>query len=84
MGQNPVPEITDIHQALQRAALSEGDRVPLENANFKCNPVKKEIAIQICEKNGTTFSAYMRECVNALVADYMGPVATAELDGAKA
>lgn len=76
-----IPPTTDIHDALQRATISEGNRVRLTNANFKMNPVKKELAEQICAKNGTTLSAFLRECIDGLIGDFVGPKAAKQLNG---
>lgn len=76
-----VPPTTNIHDALQRATLSERDRVALINANFKLHPAKKEVAEQICAKNGTTLSAFLRECVDGLIVDFAGPKAAKQLAG---
>lgn len=65
-------KLTDVHEALVRAQDSDKDRVALVNANFKIHPIKKEVAEQICSKNGTTLSSFLRECVNGLVRDYVG------------
>lgn len=78
-----MPEIkplTNIHDAMSRAIESEKERVPLVNANFKINPLKKEIAEQICEKNATTLSAFLRECAEGLIQDYMGEKASGTLE----
>lgn len=70
---------TDVHDALRKAQLSENNRVAMVNANFKLNPIKKEMAEQICTKNGTTFSEYLRQCVEGLILDYVGPKKFKEL-----
>lgn len=80
MSQQPVNvEVSTVHNAMNRAALAERNRVPLVNANFKLNPLHKESAEGVCEKNGTTLSAYLRECVSVLLLDYYGPKKAAEL-----
>lgn len=63
-------KLTNIHEALQRAQISE--KVALVNGTYKIHPTKKEIAEQICAKHGTTLSAFVRECVEGLVSDYCG------------
>lgn len=72
--------LTNVHDALHRAVLSERDRVNLVPATFKINPLKKTIAEQICEKSGTTLSSFLRECCEGLVLDYAGPKAAAKLN----
>lgn len=72
-------EVTNVHEALSRAVESEKNRVALINANFKINPIKKEIADGICETNGTTLSAFLRECVEGLIKDFVGPKAYAKI-----
>lgn len=67
-----VPQLTNVHEAMQNAVTKDRDKVILINANFKVHPIKKEIAEQICEKHGTSLSAFLRECVEGLVKDYTG------------
>ncbi len=71
--------VTSVHDALQRAVLSESNRVAMVNVNFKVDPGRKSIAEGICEKNGTTLSAYFRECIDGLILDYAGPKVSREL-----
>lgn len=73
-------ELTNVHDALNKAVDSERDRVAFVNANFKLHPIKKEVAEQICNKHGTTLSAFLRECVDGLVKDYVGEEATKSLE----
>lgn len=73
-------ELTNVHDALNKAVESERDRVTFVNANFKIHPIKKEVAEQICNKHGTTLSAFLRECVDGLVKDYVGEEATKSLE----
>lgn len=73
-------ELTSVHEALNRAQLSEKDKVALVNGTFKIHPIKKEMAEQICEKHGTTLSAFLRECVEGLVKDYIGDKATKQIE----
>lgn len=72
-------ELSSVHDALSRAALSERDRVTLVNANFKIHPLRKEIAEGICAKNATTLSAFLRECTDVLILDFLGPKEAAKL-----
>lgn len=76
---NCVPEVQSVHDAMSRAVDSERDRVALAHANFKLHPAKKEAADQICAQHGTTFSAYLRGCIDVLLEDYMGPRAVQRL-----
>lgn len=66
-------KLTNVHDALRRAQRAEQDNSPMVNANFKMDARKKEHCEQICAKNGTTFSAFMRQCADGLLADYIGP-----------
>lgn len=66
-------DVSNVHEALSRAVETEKDRVALVNANFKIHPLRKELAEGICEKNATTLSAYLRECCDLLLVDYLGP-----------
>lgn len=81
MQSEEVLPVTNVHQALTEAAIKEKNRVTLVNANFKIDPIKKTLAEQICEKHGATLSSFMRECVEGLVKDYMGPKASKKLSG---
>jgi hypothetical protein len=79
--QLPEPQpLTNVHDALHRAVLSERNRVNLVPATFKIDPLKKEISEQICQKNGTTLSSFLRECCEGLILDYAGPKAAAKLN----
>lgn len=71
--------VSSVHQALNRAISSERERVALVNANFKINPVHKELTEGICLKNGTTISSFLRECCTVLLIDYLGPKEAARL-----
>lgn len=73
---------TNVHDALRDAAVKERDRVAFVNANFKIHPIKKELAEEICSQHGTTLSSFLRECIEGLVTDYMGPKAANKLAGA--
>lgn len=71
---------TDVHQALSNAVLREKSKVASVNANFKINPIHKEMAEQICGQHGTTLSSFLRECVSGLIKDYVGEKAVKELE----
>lgn len=71
--------LTNVHDALARSQETDRNKVPLVNANFKCHPIKKEVAERICVKNGTTLSGFLRECVEGLVKDYVGDKANEAL-----
>lgn len=73
-------KLTNVHDALSRAQEKAKNKVALVNANFKINPLNKEIAEQICVKNGTTMSEFLRECVDGLIEDYMGQKTFSELE----
>ena len=74
------PKLSNIHEALRRAQVSERDRVALVNANFKVHPIKKQVGEQICNQSGTTLSSFLRECINLLVEDYAGEKAANDLE----
>lgn len=71
MNDSIVP-VTNIHQALNQAAISQRDKIKLANVNFKINPLKKEIADKILGQNGATLSSFLRACVDGLIKDYAG------------
>ncbi len=72
-------DVSNVHEAVNRAVSSERDRVALVNANFKINPVHKELTETICLKNGTTISSFLRECCSLLLIDYLGPKKASEI-----
>lgn len=75
-----VKPLTNVHDAIHRAQISESDRAALINANFKIHPTKKVVVEQICKQNGTTFSAFLRECCDGLIGDYVGEKAASDLE----
>lgn len=77
--QEIVPPTTDVHAALSKAAAKERDNITFVNTNFKCHPLKKQAAEQICEQNGATLSGFLRECIDGLIVDYMGAKALSKL-----
>jgi hypothetical protein len=80
-----MPTITltesDVHSVLQRAVWTEKNRVQMTNANFKCNPAKAELVEKICSRHGTTRSAFLRGCLDALLTDYLPARDMAQLEG---
>ena len=70
--EQPQPHLHTVHDAITRAILASQDKAKLETATFKVHPKKKELAELICEKQGTTLSEFLRECVNGLCEDYVG------------
>ena len=66
----PAPELATViavDDAIQRAVISESDRVVFSNANFKVHPVKKDAAEKILRRRGTTLSAFYRACTDQLI-----------------
>lgn len=79
MQDNPTPVHT-VHDAMLKAVLAAKEKAKLETATFKVHPAKKELCELICAKNGTTLSEFLRECVNAICEDYVGPKAANKLE----
>lgn len=77
-----IAPLTNVHDALQRAKLADRDKVRLVNATIKLDPLKKEAAESLCDKGGTSLSAFLRECVDGLLFDYMGAKSFRQLQGA--
>lgn len=73
MQDNELLPVSNVHDALTRAVESRKAKVNLINQTFKCHPVVKELGAEICEKHGIDLSEFLRECLNALVRDYVGP-----------
>lgn len=65
--------VTNVHDALTRAIDVRKTKVNMVNQTFKVHPLAKELAAEICEKHGIDPSEFLRECLNALVRDYVGP-----------
>lgn len=72
-----VPETTDVHQALKRAVLVDA-MTQSEPTTVKLSPEVKQIATDICKRNGTTLPSFWRECAHVLIYDY-SPEAAARL-----
>lgn len=63
-------KLTSVHEALQNAVFETSTKVEMVNCTFKLPPHVKDLAEQICERNGTNMSVFLRECVKGLVKDY--------------
>lgn len=74
-----VLSLDNVHDALVRAQTASMNNVASRNANFKMNPIKKELAMEICKSMGTDLSEFLRQCVDGLIADYVGPKKFQEL-----
>lgn len=64
-------KLTDIHEALHDA-VTETKKKNLVPRTFKVREEIWNAASEICKTNGTTASAYLRKCMDSLVADYSG------------
>lgn len=70
MSQTP-NKVTNIHESLQRAAF-KGERTETTNFTTRLPVHIREVASEICERNGTTLGAFLSQCTKDLVADYTG------------
>lgn len=77
-----IAPLTNVHDAIQRAVLSDRNKTRLVNATVKIDPLKKQAAEGLLAKQGTSLSSFVRECVDGLLLDYMGPKAFRDLEGA--
>ncbi len=67
-------KVTDIHEAMTHAVdatFKPENQEKLVQGSYRVSPIVKEKAEQICASNGTTLSAYVRACTEALVRDYL-------------
>lgn len=62
--------LSRIHDAIQDAALEGRPTETLTVSSFKAPPRDLELASEICSRNGTNLSAFLRNCVKRLNADY--------------
>lgn len=70
------PQITDIHQALQAASIEtqkpDGPE-PMRTGTYRIEAATKLQAEAICQRHGTSLSAFLRACCHGLVRDYQEP-----------
>jgi hypothetical protein len=64
--------LTNVHEALAAAATEAKEQAADAIIGSKVTPHVKAKLEAICERHGTTVSAYLRQCAVALVADYDG------------
>lgn len=61
-----------VHDAIQSAQDEQFQPAqPMEPCTFKVRPETREMAEQICERHGVSMSAFVRNCVEGLVRDYV-------------
>lgn len=77
-----IAPLTNVHEALERARLSDSNKTRLVNATVKIDPLKKQVAEDLLKRQNTSLSSFVRECVDGLLHDYMGPKAFRDLEGA--
>lgn len=68
--QEVLDQTTDVHMALQEAVL-EGQLIQDDSISIKINSQVKSKLQEVCKANGTTASAYLRKCGEALVRDLL-------------
>lgn len=71
-------QLTNVHEALQEAATDVSKPKPMITGTFRIEQDSKALAEQICERHGTTLSAFLRKCCHGLVRDYQAPTQPAE------
>ena len=67
--------LTNVHEALATAATEAAEQTADVVIGSKVTASVKAKLETICERHGTTVSAYLRQCAVALVNDYGGPTA---------
>lgn len=63
-------KLATIQEALSQSRFNDEQKTQLVAAATKLNPETKQLADEICERNCTTLSGFLRECVNELIKDY--------------
>lgn len=64
--------LTSVHEALHKAALASKP-LPGKPVSFRLEDELKNVAMEICERHGTTLSEFLRQCAIGLVHDYSDP-----------
>jgi len=64
------PKLSTVHDALNES-LFDADREAMIQGSYRIDKEIKEAAEKICEANGTSLSRFVRNCVLALVRDYV-------------
>jgi hypothetical protein len=64
-------ELTNIHECLKAAQYETNTVGPLDDTlTLRIQELLKQRSSEICERNKTNLSTYLRKCCEALVADY--------------
>lgn len=65
-------KLTTVHEALSLAATEpQGpEQEAMATGSYRINKDRKAEAEAICQRHGTTLSAYLRSCAEVLVSDY--------------
>jgi hypothetical protein len=65
----------NLHEVLKAAALRSrpGEKTPMVTRSVKLPEGLEKMVDAICQRNGTTFSAFMRECAEQMVREYGAP-----------
>lgn len=63
-------ELTNVHQALQEAALTSKAEVAMRNRSIRFPDDLWEETAKICERNATDVPTFLRECCKGLCRDY--------------
>lgn len=64
-------DLSNLHEIMQDAALeTEKDSKAMVPVTLKIYEDEKDIAKNICEMNGTTISAFLRNCLKQLIKEY--------------
>lgn len=59
--------LKNLHEVVGDSRFEDEAKEP---CSFRLEPHRKEIADEICEKNGTTLSKFLRGCVSQLITEY--------------
>jgi hypothetical protein len=65
-------QLSTVHDAIRDAALDINPEAPNnEVGTFKVSTDVKRLASEICSRNGTTLSCFLRKCCEGLIQDYL-------------
>ena len=64
-------KLSTVHDAVNQASIDLTPENPaMVVATFKIHQDDKDSAQDICVRNGTTLSSYLRQCCKKLISDY--------------
>lgn len=63
-------ELLNLHQVLTNASQSTEKDQPLVTVSFRIDESVKKAADELCQRHGTTLSAFFREAAHQLLREY--------------